>query len=84
MSLTANEIYNEFYSKKASECRYYQNEQKQYLIANASKSHDLVLCVAPIAQLIEMSLEFLDAHSTFAHTGRNDFRQPLLQAVNII
>ena len=84
MSLAAIKIYNEFYKKKVNEYRYYQNEQKQHLIANTSKSHNLVLNVAPIAHLIEMSLEFLDSNTTFIYTRRNKFRQPLLPAANII
>jgi hypothetical protein len=84
MSTAANAIYNEFYNKKASECRYYTESEKQHLIANASKSRDLVLRVAPIVQVIEMSLEFLNTHPAFSYSRRNDFMQPLLPAANII
>ena len=40
--------------------------------------------IAPMLQVIEMSLEFLDAHPNFSFLARNNFTQPLLSATNII
>ena len=54
------------------------------MIANASKSCDLVLRVTPIFQVIEMSIEFLEEHSNFAFASRMDSAQLLLLAANIM
>jgi len=80
----AKDAFKDFFNKKSDECKYFSNAEKQHLIANASKSRDLVLRVAPIMQIIEMSLEFLEANPNFSFARRNEFTQPLLPAANII
>lgn len=84
MNLQACKHCKEFYDKKAAECKYFAEAQKQNLIANASKSRDLALHVAPIVQVIEMALDFLERKPNFSYSRRNDFTQPLLPAANII
>ena len=48
MNSKVHQLYKEFFDKKASKYKYYIESQKHHLIANVSKSHDLVLCLAPI------------------------------------
>lgn len=83
-SNNAKETYKAFFNKKSDECKYYTSTEKQHLIANSSKSRDLVLRVAPILQVIEMSLDFLESHPDFEFAKRNDFTQPLIPGANLI
>ena len=80
----AKETYKAFFNKKSDECKYYSSVEKQHMIANSSKSRDLVLRVAPVLQVIEMSLDFLEKHPNFEFSRRNDFTQPLIPGANLI
>ena len=77
-TLTENslEVHASFFNAKSEECVMLDKEGMQHEITNSSKIRDVVLRVASMSQVIEISLIFLDKHPDFIKS--KDMSQPIL------